>query len=960
MTYLLRIILALPAVLPMLAGFVLIELAEELPTQVQVSTLEITLPVGAVVTLGAADFIEAGDTGEGRFIASRHLALSRLPDGSVVAHDLAPNRRVGLRISGGYYDQTGELVVPEGWSRLHTGDAVWEIDRVGPVLTMRGNDGRTEIRADGWNISLAQDGVTIDQTAGAFQRAKDRVRWLLRDYSTSLSFGGAIEPSHFERALSLGLVSDAALPRDAFRMIFTAERRGSRIGENLVEGPWILATGNAAVRLELPDGRSVTPEARALPILDASGASLVQGIIVGRTSLTVESTGMETLRLRPVSRAALTDPVELVAPTPGVIRNLTPPRRVLEPSELRMAAILAAGLGGLLLAAGLALRLSPDLLLAAGGFGFTLAPHVPIQATPMAEAIGLSLLSAAVLVVARELWTLGSSARAQSLVALEQRVAQKLVGHRLLIAIFLAAGAFVLWFAGNSLPAKPGALEIAVAGALMALAAPFLSNSLRPATTLILTLVVGTAAFGAVGVILLSAQEPNALWRELLDKHLLAIGAIGIGMALALALSDKGWHLLPRLLVRRRRWSERSWRRFALTPALIGLALATLVSDETGIAGLVQPGELAKTVLILLLATTLAQDLSRRTMLSASRGGHSWWPVGLAIAYALVLMGTSVLNHDMSPILVTSLAILGGVTAGAHLYFAILPFGRLARRHRGLPIVPPINTSPQPEVRARRRARLRAIHLGRWPLYAACAIVTLWMGAAALIWMTPALREGAAFDLNPALHTPWQRVQSWHDVSLAPPVDEVRFPDLGNQVRNAREALLHAGCRGFATFCPASILPGGVQRPADASDWLLRVPAVQDDFAVVALSHALGLDGLILYAALQAALVAAGLSAGILACRLRDDRRFGGWVVGVTAIGTTALYLGQIAAAWGNALGALPVMGQPMTFVSMGGSHHLGFALPFAISLVLAAQLIARPASQPHAIRAAVFRRSPA
>ena len=31
--------------------------------------------------------------------------------------------------------------------------------------------------------------------------------------------------------------------------------------------------------------------------------------------------------------------------------------------------------------------------------------------------------------------------------------------------------------------------------------------------------------------------------------------------------------------------------------------------------------------------------------------------------------------------------------------------------------------------------------------------------------------------------------------------------------------------------------------------------------------------------------------------------------------------------AWGNSLGLLPVMGQPMTWLSAGNSHLLGFAL---------------------------------
>jgi cell division protein FtsW (lipid II flippase) len=47
----------------------------------------------------------------------------------------------------------------------------------------------------------------------------------------------------------------------------------------------------------------------------------------------------------------------------------------------------------------------------------------------------------------------------------------------------------------------------------------------------------------------------------------------------------------------------------------------------------------------------------------------------------------------------------------------------------------------------------------------------------------------------------------------------------------------------------------------------------------------------------------------------------------------------QFVAAWGNMLGLLPVVGQPMTFVSMAGSHHFGFAAPAVMLTVVVAML---------------------
>ncbi|MDS4028684.1 MAG: hypothetical protein RKO66_01230 [Candidatus Contendobacter sp.] len=40
------------------------------------------------------------------------------------------------------------------------------------------------------------------------------------------------------------------------------------------------------------------------------------------------------------------------------------------------------------------------------------------------------------------------------------------------------------------------------------------------------------------------------------------------------------------------------------------------------------------------------------------------------------------------------------------------------------------------------------------------------------------------------------------------------------------------------------------------------------------------------------------------------------------------LFLAHWTIAWSNTLGLLPVMGQPMTFISLANSHHLFFALP--------------------------------
>ena len=52
-----------------------------------------------------------------------------------------------------------------------------------------------------------------------------------------------------------------------------------------------------------------------------------------------------------------------------------------------------------------------------------------------------------------------------------------------------------------------------------------------------------------------------------------------------------------------------------------------------------------------------------------------------------------------------------------------------------------------------------------------------------------------------------------------------------------------------------------------------------------------------------------------------------GRVLGFTLFGLAWMHAVHWAIAWGNTLGLLPVMGQPMTWMSAGNSHLLGFAL---------------------------------
>jgi cell division protein FtsW (lipid II flippase) len=58
-----------------------------------------------------------------------------------------------------------------------------------------------------------------------------------------------------------------------------------------------------------------------------------------------------------------------------------------------------------------------------------------------------------------------------------------------------------------------------------------------------------------------------------------------------------------------------------------------------------------------------------------------------------------------------------------------------------------------------------------------------------------------------------------------------------------------------------------------------------------------------------------------------------GLVLSFTLFGLAWMHIAQFAISWGNALGLIPVMGQPMTWISAATSHMMFFGLP---TLVLA------------------------
>lgn len=222
--------------------------------------------------------------------------------------------------------------------------------------------------------------------------------------------------------------------------------------------------------------------------------------------------------------------------------------------------------------------------------------------------------------------------------------------------------------------------------------------------------------------------------------------------------------------------------------------------------------------------------------------------------------------------------------------------------------------------------------------------------------------------------TPLERVLSYHDGSFHRLDDQtsdsalvVQYPDLSLQVRESREIIDVSGC-GFSdrvadlpdmlegltrppamlvelaqrasriirNICPVE--PDLFPLPGNVHPAIRDLPAVQDDFAPTLVLSTFGLDGALVLAAVQVVLIAAILHFAVstLNQTYQSTSLRGLGLLSVVLLSNLCFVLtSQFVLSWGNILGLLPVVGQPMTFVSLGASHHLFFALPVVLATLV-------------------------
>lgn len=383
-----------------------------------------------------------------------------------------------------------------------------------------------------------------------------------------------------------------------------------------------------------------------------------------------------------------------------------------------------------------------------------------------------------------------------------------------------------------------------------------------------------------------------------------------------------GWILVPLALVPADTWRrlavsvldpwthERAWLKWVvIAGAVLILTIQYLFGGEEGIWG-VQPVEGIKALLVLMLAHAGARLWRWRSGFSSEYRSRPLATSLSILVFILIFVGlTSSLLlavRDLSPLLL--------------MIVLLLPWLWRISPH-------PHHGSASPDAPARDPAASTDLKpqwatletLGRWGIPALGVLLLLLLS---WIAQTP--------EHIPRWVPQYDRFMVW--------ADPAHFPESGFQTRRAMELIAAGGWSGAAAS------------PFGWNGIVMRLPVVQNDFIGAFLLHRFGIGSGWMLLVFQGTFAA---SLFTLACRVEDW----GWrkdapekatatFLSLALFAMAWLFLAHWTIAWGNTLGLLPVMGQPMTFISLANSHHLFFALPGLI-LGLATGWMIQPSHRP-------------
>jgi cell division protein FtsW len=233
--------------------------------------------------------------------------------------------------------------------------------------------------------------------------------------------------------------------------------------------------------------------------------------------------------------------------------------------------------------------------------------------------------------------------------------------------------------------------------------------------------------------------------------------------------------------------------------------------------------------------------------------------------------------------------------------------------------------------------------------YSPLILLTVWSMAMGFAWSIAARRHavtGAIVGLAclAVAAIAWLRnagageVAQWsfYAVRFLVWLDPASHPHTGQQLLLGARAIFEGGWWGSDGLLGMSTLgqPLGVA---------LHIPQVQDDFAPSFFINRHGLVGALGLWLLQAlflvGLVRTAARSYAASAAARDFRQ--AWIGRLRCFalcGGAAFVLGHLLLSWGTNLAIFPIMGQPMSFLSAGGSHLLFFICPLLTFSAISAQ----------------------
>ena len=175
-----------------------------------------------------------------------------------------------------------------------------------------------------------------------------------------------------------------------------------------------------------------------------------------------------------------------------------------------------------------------------------------------------------------------------------------------------------------------------------------------------------------------------------------------------------------------------------------------------------------------------------------------------------------------------------------------------------------------------------------------------------------------------------ERISTWAEPEL--------YPHSGYQVGRAIEAIYQGGWLGVGSIFSFSPVLTDV----------ISIPAIQDDFAPSLFLHHFGIVAAVGLLLVQLLLLSCLVKVAfhfyqVLVVQGKGDhlKMLFGWFMFYFVTGGVAMLAGHFLISWATNTALLPVMGQPIPFISAAGSHLLFFVFPLLfISLWVEEELI--------------------